>query len=200
MAEDLHDTVIGRWYLRLAGNPSARRNHWLTKVVYYQAAADLVAAQPGQPLTWKSVVAAARPHGCRSTFYEVAGAHARHRMIDDLIKDGRPDSVQIALRFQRSEPVDRLIDETKVWSYWPYRAQLVSLLRTPGLPLARKQEALEAGLVRWARRYPALAATLAHCPPACAVEDLTVLYQGQLAAFRAAGLLSDVLRQATTAP
>jgi hypothetical protein len=199
MAEDLCDTVIDRWYTRLAGNTSARRNHWQTKIVYYRAAAELVAAQPGQPLTWKSVVAAARPHGCRSTFYEVAGAHARHRMIDDLIKDGHPDSVQIALRFQRTEPVDRLIDETKVWSYWPYRAQLLSTLRTPGLPLAAKREAQEASLAGWARRHPALAATLGHCPPACAVEDLTVMYQGQIAAFRAASLLGDVLRSTVTA-
>ncbi len=194
MAGDLRDTVIDRWYTRLAGNTSARRNHWQTKIVYYRAAADLLTAQPGQPLTWKSVVAAARPHGCRSTFYEVAGAHARHRMTDDLIKDGQPDSVQLALRFQRTEPVDRLVDETKVWSYWPYRAQLLTTLRTPGLSLADRKEAQEASLTAWAQRYPALAAALGHCPPACAVEDLTVLAQGQIAAFRAASLLSEVLR------
>jgi hypothetical protein len=194
--DDLRCTVIGEWYNRLADNKSPRRNHWQTKVVYYQAAAELVTAHPGQPLTWKSVVAAARPRGCRSTFYEVAGAHARHRMIDGLINDGQPDSIQIALRYLRSDPVEQLIDETKVWSYWPYRLHMLSRLRDPGLTRVQMEEALTASLVTWARRNPALASAISYTPPACAVEDLTVLHRGRLAAMRAAGRLSDTLRQA----
>jgi hypothetical protein len=188
--EDLRYTVIGNWHRRLADNKSPRRNHWQTKVVYYQAAAELLAGRPGHPLTWKSVVGAARPRGCRSTFYEVAGAHARHRMVDDLIVDGRPDAMQIALRYLRTDPVEQLIDETKVWSFWPYRQQLIARQ-------ASGEAALIDALTAWAKLNPALAAATGHTPPACAVEDLTVIHEGQLAAMRVAGRLADVLRHAT---
>lgn len=194
--EDLRHTVIGQWHRRLADNKSPRRNHWQTKVVYYQAAAELLAARPGHPLTWKSVVAAARPRGCRSTFYEVAGAHARHRMVDDLIGDGRPDAMQIALRYLRTDPVEQLIDETKVWSFWPYRQQLIARLLSPRAARQELETALVEALTAWARQHPALAAAVGHTPPACAVEDLTVLHEGQLAGMRSAGRLTDVLRHA----
>jgi hypothetical protein len=192
--EDLRYTVIGQWHRRLADNKSPRRNHWQTKVVYYQAAAELLAARPGHPLTWKSVVAAARPRGCRSTFYEVAGAHARHRMVDDLIADGRPDAMQIALRYLRTDPVEQLIDETKVWSFWPFRQHLIARHLNGEMTHEGLQDALIEALTAWARQNPALAAAVGHMPPACAVEDLTVLHEGQLAGMRSAGRLTDVLR------
>jgi hypothetical protein len=194
--EDFRYTVIGKWHRRLADNKSPRRNHWQTKVVYYQAAAELLAARPGHPLTWKSVVGAARPRGCRSTFYEVAGAHARHRMVDDLIADGGPDAMQIALRYLRTDPVEQLIDETKVWSFWPYRQQLIARWLSGGTTREGLEAALIDVLTAWARNNPALASAVGHTPPACAVEDLTVLHEGQLAAMRSAGRLTDVLRHA----
>ncbi|HEY0534402.1 MAG TPA: hypothetical protein VGD29_22680 [Actinoplanes sp.] len=194
--EDLRHTVIGKWHRRLADNKSPRRNHWQTKVVYYQAAAELLAARPGHPLTWKSVVAAARPRGCRSTFYEVAGSHARHRMVDDLIADGRPDAMQIALRYLRTDPVEQLIDETKVWSFWPYRQQLIARQASGETTREGREAALIDALTAWARQNPALAAAVGHTPPACAVEDLTVLHEGRLAGMRSAGRLTDVLRHA----
>jgi hypothetical protein len=196
---DLHRTVIGHWHTRLAENPSARRNHWQTKVVYFRAATELLSAHPGQPLTWKSVVGAARPRGCRSTFYEVAGAHARHRMIDDLIGDGRSDSIQVALRYLRADPVEQLIDETKVWSFWPYRQDLLGRLPGAGMSGDQMADALADSLAVWARRNTSLAAALGHSPPACAVEDLTVLSEGRLGVARAASRLSDVLRHTEAA-
>jgi len=195
--EDLRHTVIGTWHRRLAGNKSPRRNHWQTKTVYFQAAAELLAAPPGPPLTWKNIVGAARPRGCRSTFYEVAGAHARHRMVGDLIADGRPDSIQIALRYLRADPVEQLIDETKVWSFWPYRQHLLSRRLTAAMSRAQQEEALTGAVTAWARQHGPLAAATGHAPPACAVEDLTVLHEGRLAATRAAGRLTEALRQAT---
>jgi hypothetical protein len=197
--EDLRKTVIGEWHARLADNKSARRNHWQTKTLYFQSAAGLLSSRPDQPLTWQSVVAAVRPRGCRSTFYEVAGAHARHRMIDDLINDGRPDSVQIALRYLRTDPVEQLIDETKVWSYWPHRQRLLNDLLTAGMSVEEMEDALTRSLIGWARRNEPLAAAVDHSPPACAVEDLTVLCRDRLSAFGAASRLSDVLRHATAA-
>jgi hypothetical protein len=191
----LWTTVIGQWHDRLAENTSARRNHWQTKITYYCAADELLTTHPERPLTWKGVVAAARPRGCRSTFYEVAGGHARHRMIDDLIRDGRSDSVQLALRYLRDDPVDQLVDETKVWSFWPYRQRL--LARLTGAPAAPVviEEALTQSVVTWARQHRSLAAALDHTPPACAVEDLMVIENGRLAAMRAASRLTDLLRR-----
>ena len=194
--QDLRNTVIADWYARLSGNTSPRRNHWQTRTVYFRAATDLLTSRPGAPLTWKGVVAAARPRGCRSTFYEVAGSHARHRMVDELIADGRPDSVQLALRYLRTDPVEQLIDETKVWSYWPHRQRLLNHLLSADVTRAGAEEALIRTLIGWARQNPALAVAVSHSPPACAVEDLTVLHRGRLAAMRAATRLSDVLRHA----
>ena len=192
--DSLSETVIAGWYERLAGNTSPRRNHWHTKTVYYEAVAELLTARPGHPLTWKSIVGAARPQGRRSTFYEVAGTHARHRMVGDLITHGGVESIEIALRYLRQDPVEQLIDETKVWSYWPLRQQFLELAAERAATPDRIAEALNRTLVVWARRHPALAAATGHCPPACAVEDLCVIYRGQLAPTRAATRLTDVLR------
>ena len=198
--EDLRTSVIGGWHERLAGNKSARRNHWQTKVVYFRSVAGLLASRPGRAPTWKCVVAAALPPGRRSTFYEVAGAHARHRMIDDLIADGRPDSMQIALRYLRTDAVEQLIDETKVWSYWPYRQRLLAGVHTEEMTDQQTERALTRSLAVWARCHDKLAASLDHSPPACAVEDLILLRQGRIAATRAASQLSDVLRREATKP
>ena len=194
---DLRHSVIGQWHSRLAGNTSSRRNHWRTKTVYFRSVTELLAETPRTP-TWHKIVATARPHGCRSTFYEVAGAHARHRMIDALIGDGRPDSYQIALRYLRTDPVEQLIDEAKIWSYWPFRQQLLTRL-PPDRPGPVMEEALVHSVRAWERQHESLAAALEHSPPACAVEDLTIIHHGLLAATRAADRLSIMLDHATDA-
>ncbi|GAA1625503.1 hypothetical protein [Actinoplanes couchii] len=188
ITDDLAGATIAGWYARLAGSACPQRNHWQTKVIYYRAVAELLAAQPDRPLTWKTIVGAA--HGRRSTFYEVAGRHARHGMVRELIDDGTVRSYEIALRYGRPSPVELLIDEAKVWSFWPYRQQFVAT--APGL------DALRDAVVAWARLNPALAAANAFRPPACAVEDLVLLYEGRLAASRAEHRLTEVLR--TTLP
>jgi hypothetical protein len=194
---DLEDTVVGGWLRRLAGKTSPRRNHWQTKLIYYRAATSLLEAEPHPVLTWKSVVAAAGPRGCRSTFYEVAGGHARHRMVDDLIGDGRSDSIQIALRYLRADPVEQLIDEAKVWSFWPYRQRLTRELGA-GLTHDEVCGELTAAVADWARRHERLARAVGDTPPACAVEDLTVLHQGRLSGTQAANRLTDAVRQSFT--
>ncbi|WP_432839174.1 hypothetical protein [Dactylosporangium sp. CA-092794] len=193
---DLTNTVTHRWHRRLSANPDAKRSHWRTKTVYFRAVAGLVAAAPGTQLTWKCIVEAAAPHGSRSTFYEVAGAHARHPLIEAFIGDGRTDAMSIALHYRRPDAVAQLIDEAKVWSYWPFRERMVDAV-TAAAPLS--PDALEAEVVeslhKWARNYPALAAALNHTPPACAVEDLMLIRNGQLAAVRAATKLTEELRK-----
>ena len=194
---DLEDTVVGGWLRRLAGKTSPRRNHWQTKLIYYRAATSLLEAEAHPALTWKSIVAAAGPRGCRSTFYEVAGGHARHRMVDDLIGDGSSDSIQIALRYLRADPVEQLIDEAKVWSFWPYRQRLTREL-SPGMTPDQAGARLTATVAEWARRHERLAQAVGHTPPACAVEDLTVLHRGRLSGTQAVNRLTDVVRHALT--
>ncbi|WP_430784678.1 hypothetical protein [Actinoplanes sp. G11-F43] len=190
---DLDGTVVGGWVRRLAGNTSTRRNHWNTKTTYYRAAATVLNAGPHSDVNWKTIVAAAEPRGCRSTFYEVAGAHARHRMIDDLIGDGRSESLQIALRYLRTDPVEQLIDEAKVWSFWPHRQRLTQRL-TASMSLADLEGELFTEVTAWARRSPALALAVGYAPPACAVEDLTVVHGRRLSGVQAADRLAEVVR------
>lgn len=192
--EDLRQTVIADWHTQLASNPSPRRNHWQTKVIYYRAVDELLAARPGHPLTWKTIVGAARPRGCRSTFYEVAGPHARHGMVARLIGHGSVRSIEIALRYQRREPVEQIIDETKVWSFWPYRTRFAERAAEPDAWSDQVPGPLRHALELWASAHPALAAANNYCPPACAVEDLTALYRGRLSPTIAQGRLTEVLR------
>jgi len=188
------DTVIADWYLGLADNRSSRRNHWTTKVMYYQAVTELLDARPDHPITWKGIVGAARPRGCRSTFYEVAGSQARRGMVDHLIADGSISSYTIALHYSTTDPITRLIDEAKVWSFWPYRQRFRQA--ADGDP-ERIPEPLRELLAEWAHTHPGLAAATRCRPPACAVEDLTELSAGRLAPIRAEDLLTETLRETT---
>ncbi|WP_245665947.1 hypothetical protein [Actinoplanes subtropicus] len=187
------DTVIADWYLSLAGNRSSRRNHWTTKVMYYEAVTELLDSHPDHPITWKGIVGAARPRGCRSTFYEVAGSQARRGMVDHLIADGSITSYTIALHYRTTDPIVRLIDEAKVWSFWSYRQRFRQAAAGGGDP-DRLPEPLRAVLADWARAHPGLAAANCGRPPACAVEDLTELSAGLLAPIRAEALLTEALR------
>jgi hypothetical protein len=190
---DLNDTVSATWRRRLAG-PDGTRVHWRTKTHYYRAAARLLRDRPTQPLGWRDIVGAVRPRGSRSTFYEVTGPGSKHALMDEFEATGQADSLQIALFFRRENAVEQLIDETKVWSYWPFREGWVSACHSePDITVARATDALVVVLSAWARREPELAAALDHGPPACAVEDLTRLHRGQLPALRASATLKRAM-------
>ncbi|MFI5910826.1 hypothetical protein [Dactylosporangium sp. NPDC051541] len=195
--KELANTVVSRWHKRLSANPTAKRSHWRTKTVYFDAVASLVATVPASQLTWKSIVDAAAPNGSRSTFYEVAGAHARHPLVSAFIDDDYTDSIQVAMYYRRTDAVAQLLDETKVWSYWPFRERMVNGLGALG-PLT--PEALEAqvceSLTKWSRTHPQLAAALGHTPPVCAVEDLMLIRKGRITAVRAVAQLTEHLRRA----
>ncbi|WP_432991231.1 hypothetical protein [Dactylosporangium sp. CA-233914] len=193
---DLGSTVVSRWHRRLSANKTAKRSHWRTKTVYFRAVAGLVASAPAAQLTWKSIVEAAAPHGSRSTFYEVAGAHARHPLNEAFVDDGRTDSIQLALYYRRTDAVAQLLDECKVWSYWPYRERMLDAVGAAGpLPPDALQAEVTGSLLKWAKVNPHLAAALNYAPPACAVEDLMLIWNGRLAAVRAANHLTDLLSE-----
>ncbi|MFD0742073.1 hypothetical protein ACFQ1L_09445 [Phytohabitans flavus] len=161
---DLIHTVVGEWHRRLSTTHSAKRSHWRTKIIYFQSVSWLLAMSPGIRLSWRRIVEAASPQGSRSTFYEVAGAHARHPLIEDLIRDGRLDSIQLALCYRRSDAVAQLVDETKVWSFWPYRERLLARFAAEPAPAEAMEAALVEALAAWASRNRGLAAALDHAP------------------------------------
>jgi hypothetical protein len=218
---DLDNTVTARWRERLIGIRADEKSHWRTKTAYYVAVSSLIAARwpaptetlhrglphpdgearTAKPITWQTIVAAVRPHGSRSTFYDVAGPHAKHPLITALRDAGTAESSQLAFCYQRGSAVEQLIDETKVWSYWPYRqGWLDQCRRTPELAGVAAVEGLVAVVAEWARRNPGLAHALRAAPPLCAVEDLVLVSRGQLAVQRAVRSLSEAIPRAAAAP
>jgi hypothetical protein len=95
--------------------------------------------------------------------------------------------------------VDRLIDEAKVWDYWPHRENLLAGYRG-ALDAPAATRALVSSVARWAHRRPSLAAALDHAPPLCAVEDLLLVHKGRLSAVRATEALRQTVREAAAGP
>jgi len=196
----LDNTVTARWRRRLAGVRPDERRHWRTRTAYYAAVSRLLTEGMPQP-AWSDVIDAVQPRGSRSTFYEVTGAHAKHSLIGELLAQEGIDSMQLALYYRRANAVDQLIDEAKVWTYWPYRESLSLRYRSePDLDAPASMKLLADAVGTWARGHPGLAAALDCAPPVCAVEDLLVLRPGQYSAVHAVGTLAQVIQEATSAP
>ena len=199
-AEDpfcLDNTVTARWRQRLAGARPEQKRHWRTKTAYYAAVDRLLASGVAQP-AWSDITDAVEPKGSRSTFYEVTGAHAKHPLIADLIAQEAVDSLQLAIYYRRTHAVDQLIDETKVWTYWPFREYLSMRCQTGrALDPPASVELLAATVAEWARWHSDLARALEYAPPVCAVEDLLVLRPGKFSAVHAATTLTQVIQAST---
>jgi hypothetical protein len=197
----LDDTVTVRWRRDLAGTRYPDKSHWLTKTAYY-AAVDRILADGGpEPVTWRAIVDSVHPRGNSSTFYGVTGPRARHPLLRAFAASDGVESLYIALHYQRVSPVDQLIDETKVWSYWPHRdAWLADCRRRDLVTREVALAAAMAAMVAWAGSRPALAAALDFAPPMCAVEDLMLLRQGQLSARAAVAKLTEVIRESRCPP
>ncbi|MBE1491932.1 hypothetical protein [Plantactinospora soyae] len=190
----LLDTASARWRRRLAGPDSDERAHWRTRTWYYQAVAELFAEPTPGRFTWRDVVAAVRPRGSRSTFYDVAGRKAKHTLVEEMLGTGTSTATQLALCYLRTAAVDQLVDETKVWSYWPYRQGWLDQLQPDSDPAAA--ESLVCVLTEWAIRNPGLAQAVGYAPPVCAVEDLVLIRRGRISPNRAFGTLTGALRAA----
>ncbi len=198
----LEDTVAARWRRDLVEASSVDRGHWLTKVAYYQAVVGLIERNPGRSFGWRDVVAAVKPRGSRTTFYDVTGSHATHPLLRDYTDAGSVDASQIAWRYRRTNAVEQLIDEAKVWAYWPFRDRWRAWCRRESrVDEPYLAESLLAAVMEWARSRPALAAALGNTPPAAAVEDLTLVRAGRLAPTRACSALETTIATAlATAP
>lgn len=197
----LDDTVAVRWRRDLAGTRDSEKSHWLTKIAYYAAVDRLLAAEEPQPLTWRAIVDSVRPRGNSSTFYGVTGPRARHPLLRAFAASDCVESLYIALHYQRVSPVHQLIDETKVWAYWPYRDRwLAECRRRDAISREAALSAATSTLVAWAMDYPALAAALEFAPPMCAVEDLMLLCKGQLSAHAALAKVTHLVRESRNPP
>jgi hypothetical protein len=195
-----NNTITARWHRNLAGVALGVRSHWRTKTAYYTAVDELLGTCQESRLSWRLIADAVRPKGNRSTFYEVTGPHAKHPLIGDFIASDRVEALELAWSYHKSTAVEQLIHEAKVWAYWPQRETwLAQRAVEPDLDVAAAVDSLLAVVAAWARDNPRLAAAVGYAPPACAVEDLLLLSQGQLAAGRAIGLLTGVLRRAVDA-
>jgi hypothetical protein len=191
------ETVVARWRRRLVGDRVDERSHWRTKTAYYRAVDELIRCDAPELPTWRAIVDAVHPVGSRSTFYEVTGPKAKHALVRALQSEPDENAIQLALCYQRSNAVHQLIDETKVWSFWPYRTGWLEQLRqTPEIGELAMAESLVWVVAEWARRHPQLATALDHAPPACAVEDLLYIRRDQVCAVRAHKTLTQVVASA----
>jgi hypothetical protein len=192
---ELRETVAVRWRRELAGPEPSVRKHWNTKVSYYRAVDSLLAGGRGDPLSWVDVVAEVRPHGSRTTFFGVAGPHAKKPLLRAYRAAPAGPVRDVAAGLDRPTVPEMLVAETKVWSYWPHRVGWMhELFRADELTRPAVAECLIRVLLDWAVREQGLAAALDHAPPACAVEDLVVIREGQLGADEAGSVLREALR------
>ncbi|MFI5889757.1 hypothetical protein ACIA5D_06510 [Actinoplanes sp. NPDC051513] len=171
------------------------KKHWNTKVSYYRAVDSLLADGHGDPLSWTDVVAEVRPRGSRTGFYEVAGPHAK-KPLPHAYRLAEPGPVRdVACLLDRATAPQRLIDETKVWSYWPHRVGWMhELYRAGEVTRAAVAECLVRVLLDWAVREPRLASALEQSAPVCAIEDLLVIREGRLGAEAADQVLRRAIR------
>lgn len=194
----LERTITSAWRNEIAGPPDEHKRHWRTKVRYYDAVLQLLhEGDTPDALTWRVIVDTVLPRGNRSTFYEVAGPNAKHGLVGALLRRQSVEAMQLVLCYRRSLAVDQLIDEAKVYSYWPHREVLLAHLRAnPCLDGTVLSGQLITSVVNWARQAPEVASALSFAPPLCAVEDLLLVRCGQISANRALALLSDTMKSA----
>lgn len=187
MLRELGETVAVRW----RRDAARAQTHWATKVKYYRAVQGLLAGGvDAAGLSWTDVVAAVQPRGSRTTFFSVAGPHAKRPLLGAYKAALARDLVGC---LSTDGAAQMLVDETKVWSYWPHRVGWTDeLFQVGGEAVAA--ERLVRVLLDWAEREPRLASALGHAPPVCAVEDLVVLRRGSVAAASVAALLREAIR------
>lgn len=196
---DLDATVTARWLNGLAGARPRLRRHWETRVSYYSAVARLLDRGTDQP-RWSDVIQEVRPTGSRTTFYKVTGAHAKHSLVGYLIAHASVESMQLALSYRREGAVAQLVDEAKVWAYWPYREQLsIRYQSQPDLTVQTSIDLLMSTVDSWARGTR-IAAALSCAPPVCAVEDLLLLTPGRPSAVHVIAALTNLIRHAIDGP
>jgi hypothetical protein len=166
--------------------------HWQTKASYYRAMEKFLHDGDGK-LTWERIATLAG--GNRTTFYRVIGASAAHPLLREYQTDRRGYAADIATRYRRASTVQQLVDETKVWTYWGYRAGWIEQLdRTVDLTRRAAAESLIRVVREWAAGHRDIARFLDCAPPMAAVEDVAVLLGESGSVAVAHDLVAAVIR------
>ncbi|WP_344076590.1 hypothetical protein [Luedemannella helvata] len=161
---------------------------------------QLLESRSVNEISWRHVVESMCPRGNASTFYSVTGRRSRHPLIGGYARQEYADALYLAWYYGRSDAVAQLVDEAKVWTYWPYReAWLARCGAGPRPEDGTGPLALISTVTDWARAHTRLAVALDCAPPVCAVEDLLIMHDGRLSPRAAIATLVDVVRSATGA-
>jgi len=193
MMTSLRATAATQWRDRLIGRATAERNHWVTKTTYYRAVERTLESGIREP-SWADVVGSVSPRGSRTTFYDLAGRKARHPLVRAYQERAERGLLLLSFRYQRSNAVEQLVDETKVWSFWPYRGRWLTEVAAGSEATVRHAgDRLVRALAEWSRRNPALAGAVRDEPPICAVEDLMLLHRWEIPLDTAVGLCRDAM-------
>jgi len=163
------------WRAKVAG-PDERLRHWRTRTGYYQVISHLLEAQGPSSLGMAEVIG--RAGGGRSTLYAVAAAGT----VAEAYRTATRPAVRMLADLAGAEPIDRLVGETKVWSFWPMRQAWLRELdeMLPAAEFAPSSRRLAATVARWRAAHPVLAAAQAGLPPLCALEDLMIVSRDTL--------------------
>jgi hypothetical protein len=186
LLEELKTTVSSRWRQALVHGNKNDKRHWGTKESYYHALVATATESGYRGRLRSRIIETVEPRGSIATFYTVIGPKARHALIKAYFdaESDRPDLAEVC---SHDDATDQLIDEVKVWSYWPSReGWLLQLdeLTDPTRELAA--ESLVRVLVDWSVNNSVVATLLDYAPPICAVEDLLAVQKDRSAvdAFR----------------
>ena len=168
--------------------------HWQTRISYYQATAELL-GDATDKLTWDKIVE--RADGSRANFYQVVGSSAPHSLLRGYQGTQRAYGADIAGLYRRPTAVQQMVDETKVWTHWGYRAGWIGQLEQ-ARDVTRKAaaESLVRVLAEWAVCHPKTAGALDSSPPMSAVEDMVVLWGDPASAAAAHDLVKKVVQSA----
>ncbi|MDL4815006.1 hypothetical protein [Actinomadura opuntiae] len=202
--QDLETTTAGAWFEGFARRSGEARNHWDTKVAYYEATRRALTDHPGRPLSHNEIFEALACAPVKSTYYQVAGNNAKNPLIGWYAKAGERGAA-IARAFAPPKgpwpvPVHELVNEAKAWTYWRGRPgwleSLRRLGRTGDVGGTVMTRTLLGVVAEWAVSEPALASALDDGPPVCAVEDLLVIRNWEPTVEQARGVLRQVVRDA----
>jgi hypothetical protein len=194
--KELRNTVAVRWRRDVVGESSSPRRHWNTRENYYRTVDGLLAAFPGQMPDWKAITD--EPGRNTSTLSDL---FTNGRALRDAYSTAGGPARDLAGELRSDSKPDLLIDETKVWSYWPHRTGWMhQLSNSDYLQHSAITESLVRVLLDWAERQPYLAAAHDHTPPICAIEDFLIVRRGEIGTMDAVTLLRTGIRRKITPP
>jgi hypothetical protein len=95
--------------------------------------------------SWRSALTGSKVRLNTATLTAPGRRRAGERGVTDAVAAVPRHALrqQIAQCYHRADAVEQLIDETKVWSYWPYREHMLTTQADPGAPADLAAQAIE---------------------------------------------------------